>query len=374
MLRLSFPVFWAKKEQDMHRFTTLHCLEESDKFTFVFKSREEWEYYTVIMREDIVAFSQYSGMSMDDTIEQFRINYCSNTLPLEPSDTKKIPELTGPVDEEDYYEEGDDEYLKLSLSKDLIIDAGEDIVKESKDYGEFLTKTFEYMERKVLLAVDKIGLDKSYTVDKTFGDFMRNLFNVVNTANFAKHIKKFIKADLVTGLVSAESELNMDIGWNEEYQAKLNVLSQQQLSGYLINGKRWYGIRGTSKEVQSKIIMTVQNGIKEHKTVTEIKEAIKKDFTVFSDWRANLISRCETNRILNEGLLTAYKSSEMEGGKIVKVSLDHRTTPMCKRMHAKYGNNPIPLDEEFLDDETGKSFMTPGFHYMCRTRIAFRPS
>lgn len=422
MLRLSFPVFWAKKEQDTHRFTTLHCLEEFDRFTFVFKSREEWEYYTVIMREDIIAFSESSGLSLDDTIEQFRINYCSNTLPLEPEDTKTIQELTEPIEEEDYLEEPpepvDDKYTSLitkpasvdrcvaalmadpnfkpqagrtkeesawavcqaqhkkSIEKDMIIDAGEEIVKESKDYGEFLTKTFDYMEKRVLSAVDLIGLDKNYTVDKTFGEFMRNLFNVVNTATFAKHIKKFIKVDLVTGLTSAESELGVDIGWNEAYQQKLNVLSQEQLSGRTINGKKWFGIRGVSKEIQAKITATVQSGITEHKTITEIKEDIKQDFSNFTDWRAQMISRTETTKVLAEAKLIGYKSSGLDGGKVWKATQPRgckRCSPICDRLSAKYGNNPIPLDEEFVDDETGQSFLTPYSHPNCRSTIAFRP-
>lgn len=373
MLRLSFPVFWAKKEQDTHRFTTLHCLEEPDKFTFVFKSREEWEYYTVIIRADIIAFSEYSGMDIDQTIEQFRINYCSNTLPLEPEDTKAISEseLTEPIEEEDLSEDDEDDYK--ALFKDLIIEAGEEIVDESKDYGEFLTNLFNDMERRVLLAVDKIGLDKSYIVDKNFGEFMRNLFNVVNTATFAKHIKRFIKADLVTGLVSAESELKVDIGFTDAYQDKLNVLSQEQLSGRTINGKKWFGIRGTTKQLQAEIIATVQSGIVEHKTINEIKDAIKENFDGFSDFRAQLISRTESNRVLNSAKLLGYAESGIEGGKVWKTSLDNRTSPICRRLHAKYGNNPIPLDDMFIDDETMQEFTTAPAHIQCRSTLSFRP-
>jgi len=259
------------------------------------------------------------------------------------------------------------------VEKDLIIEAGEEIIDESKTYSEFLTNLFNDMEKKVLTAVDKMGLEKSYKIDKTFGEFVKNLFNIVNTATFAKHVKRFIKADLVTGLVSAEEELNVDIGFTDAYKQKLNVLSQEQLNGYKISGKKWFGIKGVSKEIQSKIIMTVQSGISEHKTIKEIKEDIKNDFAGFSDHRANLISRTETNRVLNESKLLGYKESGLEGGKVVKVALDNRTSDICKRLHTKYANNPISLDEPFIDDKNMKEYTTPPFHVQCRTTIAFRP-
>ncbi len=258
------------------------------------------------------------------------------------------------------------------FSKDLEIDAGDDIIEEAEDYSDFLRLFFDKFEKKVLSAVDKIQLDKS--IKKDLGKFLPDLFNAVNSIAFAKHIKKFIKADLVAGMVSAESELNTDIGFTEAYKDKLGQLQHEQLLGYTINGKKWVGIKGVTKELQSKIIMTVQNGINENQSTLKIKDAIKEDFDNFTNWRSEMIARTETNRIVNEGKLLGYKESEIEGGKIVMVAIDNRTSPICLRMHDKYGNNPIPLDNDFIDPQTRKAYRTPPFHVNCRTVLAFRPS
>ena len=87
-----------------------------------------------------------------------------------------------------------------------------------------------------------------------------------------------------------------------------------------------------------------------------------------------MIARTETTRIINEGKVVGYKESGIEGGKIVLVAFDNRTSDICKRMHKEYGNNPIPIDENFIDPESRKSFRTPPFHVNCRSTIAFRPS
>ena len=392
MIQLGFRVYQEKLKNDKLNYRpTEHYYEDSERFILFFKSRETWDYYTIVDKIDIIDFND--EIDGEYSIDFFRINYCSNNLEIEDAILLGVPIKANKTLPEDDDDDVDDTNMSVSkptailepktflgnppvnppqIDKDLVIDAGEDIIEEAKDYGEFLTKLFDNMEKKVLSAVDKIGLEKSY-LNKGFGEFIKNLFNVVNTSIFAKHIKKYIKADLITGMVSAEEELNVDIGFNDAYQQKLNVLSQQQLNGYKTpSGKKWAGIKGTTKTIQSKIIMTVQSGVAEHKTITQIKEDIKQDFSGFTDWRAQLISRTESNRVISQSKLLGYKESGLEGGKIVKVAMDNRTSPICRRLHAKYGDNPIPLDDPFIDDETMQEFMSPPFHIQCRTTLAFR--
>jgi len=261
---------------------------------------------------------------------------------------------------------------KSLLAKQDTIEAGEEIIEEAKSYSEFLLRFFDSLERKILAAIDSIELDKSYTT-KTFGDFMKNLFNSVNTVTFARNVKRFIRYDLLAGLQSAEAELNMDIGFTGSYENKLNQLASQQIDGYLINGKKWPGIKGVTKEIQSDVIKLVQNGINKNLGIDGIKKSISDKFSVFSDWRSEMISRTETNRIINEGKLIGYKESGLDGGKVVKVAIDNRTSPICLRMNQKYGNNPIMLEDSFIDPETNKAYDSPPFHPNCRTTLAFRP-
>lgn len=255
---------------------------------------------------------------------------------------------------------------KKSIVKDVDIDAGDDIVDEAEDYSDFLRLFFNKFEKKVLSAVDKIQLEKSY-VQKNFGEFLTTLFNTVNSIAFAKHIRRFLKADLITGLVSVESELDIQLGFTEVYQNKLNQLQAQQLTGYMINGKKWPGIKGLTKNLQSKVIRTVQSGVNENKSLEEIKDGIKKDFAGFTDWRAEMVARTETNRIVNSAKIIGYKESGLKGKKVWSSALDNRTSDICRRLHGQERE----LDEDFIDPETRKAFPHPPALPHCRSVIYF---
>jgi len=53
--------------------------------------------------------------------------------------------------------------------------------------------------------------------------------------------------------------------------------------------------------------------------------------------------------------------------------MDERTSAICKRMHGKYEGISIPINQNFVDDETGQSFSHPPFHVNCRTALAGVP-
>ena len=246
---------------------------------------------------------------------------------------------------------------------------GEDMIKEAKDYSDFLLKTFNKFEDRVLNAVDELDLRQ----EKTFGSFLSNMFNSVNTVAFASYVKQFLKMDMLRGISAAEEETGVDIGFTEPFKNKLMQLYNQQLEGYMIHGKKWPGIKGVTREIQAKVIQTVQEGIDNNLSTKEVKQEIGKLFDGFSESRSARIARTETTNILNESKLLGYKESGISGRKGVSVALDNRTSPICRRMHAKYANNPIPLDEDFVDDDTMQRFATPSFHVSCRTSIYFQP-
>ena len=162
----------------------------------------------------------------------------------------------------------------------------------------------------------------------------------------------------------------MDIGFSKTYENKLNVLSAQQIDGYLINGKKWPGIKGVTKEIQADVIKTVQNGLHEKKSLDGIKEDIKARFDVFSDWRSEMIGRTETTRILNEGKILGYKESGIKGKKVWSAAIDNRTTDICKRLNGQ----SIELDNDFIDTETRKAYGSPPAHPNCRSTIFFKPN
>jgi SPP1 gp7 family putative phage head morphogenesis protein len=363
MRKLDFKKYQDKlKDEKLVSTPTEHYYEDDRLFLLEFKSREKWEYYTVVLKSDILEFSENLS-NPEEGIDMFRINYVSNHLRIE--DIKDFNENQTLMEDPEIYIE------PTTTQKDLEVDAGEDIVKEAENYSDFLFKLFTKFEERILAAANTIKVEKAYTT-KSFGDFLRSLFNTVNTVVFAKNVIRFLKADLITGLISAEQELNMDIGFTEAFTDKLAQLQQQQINGYVINGKKWPGIKGVTKELQSDIIIIVQNGVNAKESIDTIKDNIKDRFDGFTEWRSEMIARTETNRVINEGKLLGYKESGLEGKKIWKTAPFEpgRSSKICQRLK----NNIANLDDPFIDEKTLKAYMTPPAHPNCRSTIAFRPN
>jgi len=351
MLELEFGIFQDKLNLEHKRgyYPTIHCMVNPSGFKFIIRSQEEIMYTTRMDFEKINTFAELNELNPIEVYNDFVTNYCSGTMQLEPDEEEPILEL-----EQEEYKKG------------FEIDAGHDIVIEAKDYSDFLLKFFDTLQTKILRAVDQV--DKAY-VKKNIGTFLQDLFNGVNTLAFGKQVRRYIKIDLVKGMTSAETETNIDIGFTDSYENKMNVLASQQIDGYTINGKKWPGIKGVTKEVQIKVIQAVQKGISENTSLKDIKAKINEEFNGFSDWRANMIARTETNRIINEGKLTGYKETKLAGVKVWDTAPyeEGRSSPICQRLK---GQRQL-LDDPFIDPETHKAFMTPGAHPNCRSTMHF---
>ena len=380
MLKLNFEEFQRKVTQNSPIFPTIHYCEYDEQIKLIFMSGESWKYYTIVSYEDIRNFSLNQEMSFEEALDMFKINYLSNAVRLEPQseDDWFMKEKEEESQEEypmetSYSKDQDSQVLPSPLnsmpsphSKSIDIESGDDLVKEANGYSDFLLKLFNSFEKKVLGSVDNI-----YKTHKTFGDFLKDMFNSVNTVAFSNHIKRYIRMDLLKGLESAENELNVDVGYNPLFKEKVAQLANQQLSGYTINGKKWVGIKGITKELQSDIIQIVQEGINKNKTTKEIKEDIKGKFDVFSDWRSNMIARTETTRIINEGKVLGYKESGLKGNKVWMTAPYEptRSSEICQRLKGQ----EVDLDDEFIDPDTRKSFFSPPAHPNCRSTIIFKP-
>jgi len=368
MLELDFNTYQERlKDQRKTKAPSEYLYEDKKKICLIFKNREDWEYYTVVPKETIVEFGKVKDMDSDESMKNFKLNYCYNCIPIKSfvgNETFKQSTLEAKPD-----------YTIEHKYKKLEIDEDDDIVKDAESYSDFLLKMFDKFEKGVMLAVDKVKLNKNYT-SKNFGTFVKDVFNVVNTVGFSKHIKKYIKKDMISGIKGAEDELDVDVGYRQSFDAKLTQLYNQQIDGYTINGKKWFGIKGVTKEIQADITKIVQEGILDNKSRTEVKDLIKGKFDKFSDWRSNMIARTETNRIVNEGKLLGYKNSGIEGGKVWKSAQPRGCegcSEICDRLSEKYGDNPIPLDDPFIDPGTNKAYMTPPGHPHCKSVLGFRP-
>jgi len=358
MLEQDFNDFWERVNFNKKNgiFPIINCLEEEDKFTFMFRSGEqgEWKYYTIVEKEDINGHSEENNVSTEEGLEDFRNNYCSNTVPIKPYEFNYL------------------EYSPRYVRKDEIIEPGEDVVDESEDYEAFMINELKRMEKKVVNSIDNIEFEKAY-MNKTFGEFVRDLFNSVNTLPFAKRIKTFVRSGLKEGLDSAEEEIGVGIGFTAVFSDKVNILAEQQLNGYtLSDGKRWTGIKGASKDLQINILRSVQDDVINRVSKKEMTKNIQDIFRG-SGWnQATRIVRTESNRFISEGKLTGYRESGIPGRKAWDAVGDKDTSPICLRLHAKYFEKGIPFDDEFVDDVSGWHGQIPPAHPNCRSTPQYR--
>jgi len=241
---------------------------------------------------------------------------------------------------------------------------------EAEDYAQFLERKFKKWEKEILGFVDETLKDEiiEKKIEKSFGEFIRSLFNVVNTSGFMTQLKAVIGVTLKNGINEAENELNIDIGVGLDFDQKVQQQANRQLDGFNINGKEWQGIKGVAKDVQNEIRESIAKSINDKETLTTVKKNIKDIMSKYTgdsigESRAMRIARTETNRMQNASKLDSYKRSGIVEYKKWDAFFDNRTSDICKRMHGQEQY----LDAPFVDPKDGKQYMQPpDTHPNCR--------
>lgn len=251
----------------------------------------------------------------------------------------------------------------------------EELVKASDSYTGFVRNVFASWRDKTIAAFRRLNLEKTGVVKDTFGEFMSDLTNAVNTEAFQQGLEEQISQSVDKGRELANQELEVDVEFGPSHDQAVGQLAEQQLDGYQIGGERWHGIRGVSNEVQTEILRTVEEGVQEKQSRDSIVENIRDTFDTVTDSQARRIARTETTRFVNEGKLTTWKDAGVEdigGGKVWDAVIDGDTSDVCRRLNDRYGDDPIPLGEEFIDPRTNEAYPYPPAHPNCRSRTELR--
>ena len=180
-------------------------------------------------------------------------------------------------------------------------------------------------------------------MEKSFGEFIRQLFNRVNTVGFINGVKKAVKISFKVGVDKAEKELNMDIGFSDNLAGDVSWYADRQLEGFYIDGKRWNGLKGVASDLQLEVSQVVRDGIVNRESMIDIKNKIKERLDVTNN-RATMIARTETTRFQNHGKLESYKKSGVVHFVKWEAFLDDRTSSVCRELHK---HKPIPLGNAF---------------------------
>lgn len=241
------------------------------------------------------------------------------------------------------------------------------VVEESEDYEEFFQKQVDKWESAAVSAIEKVDLD---VTNKTFGEFLQQLANSINSSPFFNRVRKFVKESMKEGLAAAEEELGVQVGAGKRFNARVEALANQQLNGYLINGKMWHGIRGATTELRMDVLQAVEDGVRNKKSRSEIIADVRKIFRGSSMSQASTIARTETTRFINEGKLSGYVDSGIKGRKAWSV-VPSNCCEECHEMEKRYGEKGIPFDDDFVTRD-GTHMPYPPIHPNCRCVIEYR--
>lgn len=237
------------------------------------------------------------------------------------------------------------------------------VVEESEDYGSFFEKQVKRWEEETVKAVSKVELDK------TFGEFLQHMTTAINASPFLTRVRKYIKDSMTEGHEQAEEELGVNVVAGQVFNNRVKALENQQLDGYTINGAKWHGIKGATAELRLDVLKVVEEGVKSKKSRDEIAREVRDVFQGSTMAQAKRITRTETTRFINEGKLSAYKASEIEGRKAwscVPVSCCDE----CEEMEVRY-NKGIEFDEDFVTKD-GRALPHPPLHPHCRCVVEYR--
>lgn len=304
------------------------------------------------------------------------------------SDIVSLPEYDG--FEEMFLDAWESHPENKSFKKSKVVEPlGKD---DAEEYDVFLVREFDKWESAILDAVDRHiteeTLNKGYSlVEKSFGQFLADLFNHVHTVEWFKRLNKVIKVKMSEGLSEAENEINLDIGVDANFDDRVSQMTTRQLEGFYVDGKRWEGLKGVADDLQKIISEIVREGVTERKSLEEIKTRIKDTMVQYkggtritgevTDGRAMRIARTESTRFHNTGKLDAYQRSGLKGKKQWVSIIDDSTSAQCKALNGKIVGLNEPFTAEWVEQKT-KGFVTksweghtPPSHPNCRSVIRF---
>lgn len=350
MLELKFNVFLEKWE--LNKTSGIkHYYEDSEKFIIYFKSKDGHEYYTTVLKSDIISFSTMVALSEEDTLNEFKINYISGATPL--ASWEKIDKIETEPERYD---------ADIIENKALAIEPGEEMIETAENYEDLYKSIIKTWKTKTMSSLNS-------ELNKSLSSFKEKLKSILNIKLFIKYLPKIVKNTMKIGLKAAEKELNVQIGFNPNFEKIVHTLTKQQLTGYTIDGKKWHGIKGVTDEQSEQIYDIVSEGVKNQRSIKDISADISNQFDEIMPNRAIAITRTESNRMINESKVLGFKESKVKGFKTWNAVMDSRTGDIDRRLHLKYSKKGIPMDDEFIDPVTQKRFFSPPSRTSCRCVI-----
>lgn len=295
----------------------------------------------------------------------FSINEAREELGLE-----KIP------DGDDHKTAGSDPFGKSNFNEDEENDIRDknDMGQKAMDTSQPLTlKKKERLGHKIKGRLKKVEDDILNIINKTFvnsklgaiksnvevkalnEDIINKIKDMFSSTTTKSDVESFVRINFMKGMSKSEKEFNM------------NFFPDKNKIDFIAN-YNFDLIQDATEDLKQKLRSTLSRAYMNNSNFTQIKEEVKSIFKA-TDVRVDAIVRTETTRIENIGHIEGARQSNLNLKKEVRIVNDARTTELCERLHRKYKDNPIGLDEKFKDNVTGEEWETPPFHVNCRSDI-----
>jgi len=196
------------------------------------------------------------------------------------------------------------------------------------------------------------------------------LKSVIN--DFVNSISALLEIKVTKKLVDETVGPLYDKGFEQiEVQFDMNLPKNSKEIAFL-KQTTFENIQALNSQMKDKLRKELTDALLNRESVSKISQRLT-DVLKMSKNRARMIARTENNRVFNAGRHSAAEKTGYNIKKFVSVRMDDRTSPICERMHRKYGSEEkaIPLKAKFKDSTSGQEFLMTPFHVNCRSRINY---
>lgn len=195
-------------------------------------------------------------------------------------------------------------------------------------------------------------------------NIINNFLDLMSIEPFRLRINRFLNKEYLSGLDDVDAQLKPRINFVPN-NADVDFLNEYAFENF----KKHSDIMGDNLRQE------IQRAILNKDTPAQLKKRIKD---VFDDKkytnRLKTVMRTEKNRANAMGTLEGANQAATAGVKTKKwldVTMDNRTTTICRHEHSKYGSKDkaIGLDEDFVVKADNKTYraLHPPFHINCRS-------
>jgi len=191
---------------------------------------------------------------------------------------------------------------------------------------------------------------------------------IMSIKPFQPKVNDFLRGEFIKSLNKVEVELKPSINF---------VTNNKEVE--LLNDYVFQNLQNHADQIGDQLRQELQRGILNKETATQLKKRVKDVFTdtKYID-RMKTVIRTEKLRANNAGAFSGAEQAKDAGIKLKKylnITMDNRTSDICKVENKKYGTKAqaIPLEEDFEVKVANKTYKAkyPPFHVNCRTIIRF---